>query len=338
MFKQDRSAPVPADDLAAALAPFGQSRMLPREAYVDPAVFDWEQRAHLLRLDLRRARGRPRRAGQPAGRVGSAPNGVLLVRGEDGDGARVRQHLPAPRPRTAGVRCDRQAPQHRLPVSLVVVQARRHAAQRAGLPRRRGLRARTSSACAELRLVELARLAVRRPERCRTPNSPSTSPAWTTSSAPYRPEDLTIVARHSYELATNWKVIAENYQECYHCSTIHPELSRISPPTSGENLDLPGRGWAAGCRSSTSAETMSLDRQERRRGDPGPVRARTAHRHVPRRLSQPARQPAPRLRHDPPDDAARGRPHPRRVRLGVPERRCRQARTSTRRTPSTSGI
>jgi Rieske 2Fe-2S family protein len=39
---------------------------------------------------------------------------------------------------------------------------------------------------------------------------------------PYRPEDLTIVARHSYELATNWKVIAENYQECYHCSAPRP--------------------------------------------------------------------------------------------------------------------
>jgi Rieske 2Fe-2S family protein len=75
---------------------------------------------------------------------------------------------------------------------------------------------------------------------------------------PYRPEDLTIVARHSYELATNWKVIAENYQECYHCSTIHPELSRISPPTSGENLDLPGP-WMGGWMSIIEgAETMSL--------------------------------------------------------------------------------
>jgi glycine betaine catabolism A len=43
MFKQVGPAPVPADALAAALAPFGQSRMLPREAYVDPAVFEWEQ-------------------------------------------------------------------------------------------------------------------------------------------------------------------------------------------------------------------------------------------------------------------------------------------------------
>ena len=47
MFKQLGPAPVPSADLAAALAPFGQSRMLPREAYVDPAVFDWEQ-AHIF--------------------------------------------------------------------------------------------------------------------------------------------------------------------------------------------------------------------------------------------------------------------------------------------------
>ena len=76
--------------------------------------------------------------------------------------------------------------------------------------------------------------------------------------APYRPEDLTIVARHSYELATNWKVIAENYQECYHCSSIHPELSRISPPTSGENLELKG-SWMGGWMAMIDeAETMSL--------------------------------------------------------------------------------
>ena len=43
MFKQLGPAPVPADDLVAALAPFGRSRMLPRAAYVDPAVFEWEQ-------------------------------------------------------------------------------------------------------------------------------------------------------------------------------------------------------------------------------------------------------------------------------------------------------
>jgi len=76
--------------------------------------------------------------------------------------------------------------------------------------------------------------------------------------SPYRPEDLTIVARHSYELATNWKVIAENYQECYHCSTIHPELSRISPPTSGDNVELSGNWMGGSMDLIAEAETMSL--------------------------------------------------------------------------------
>ena len=37
-------APLSAAGVADALRPFGQSRMLPRAAYVDPAVFAWEQR------------------------------------------------------------------------------------------------------------------------------------------------------------------------------------------------------------------------------------------------------------------------------------------------------
>jgi Rieske 2Fe-2S family protein len=81
---------------------------------------------------------------------------------------------------------------------------------------------------------------------------------WEEVVAPYRPEDLTVVDRHSYELETNWKVIAENYQECYHCSTIHPELTKISPPTSGENLHT-GGSWMGGWMSLIEgAETMSL--------------------------------------------------------------------------------
>lgn len=32
-----------------------------------------------------------------------------------------------------------------------------------------------------------------------------------------------------YEVGANWKVIAENYNECYHCSGVHPELCEIVP-------------------------------------------------------------------------------------------------------------
>src|SRR5919108_5542572 len=37
-------APLDGAELAESLRPFGQSRMLPRAAYTDPAVFDWERR------------------------------------------------------------------------------------------------------------------------------------------------------------------------------------------------------------------------------------------------------------------------------------------------------
>ena len=77
--------------------------------------------------------------------------------------------------------------------------------------------------------------------------------------APYAPERLHVVDTHDYEIAANWKVIVENYQECYHCAMIHPELCRVSPPDSGENIRLPG-DWAGGwMRLRQGADTMSLD-------------------------------------------------------------------------------
>jgi Rieske 2Fe-2S family protein len=77
--------------------------------------------------------------------------------------------------------------------------------------------------------------------------------------APYAPENLRVVTAHSYEVAANWKVVIENYQECYHCSNIHPELCRVSPPDSGSNIDLPG-DWVGGWMDlREGAATMSFD-------------------------------------------------------------------------------
>jgi glycine betaine catabolism A len=41
--------------------------------------------------------------------------------------------------------------------------------------------------------------------------------------------------RIEYDVRANWKLIFENYSECYHCSGVHPELSKISPSDSAEN-------------------------------------------------------------------------------------------------------
>ena len=63
--------------------------------------------------------------------------------------------------------------------------------------------------------------------------------------SPYASGDLVLADRHTYEVAANWKVIAENYHECYHCPLIHPELCQVTPPDSGDNYDLPG-AWVGG--------------------------------------------------------------------------------------------
>ena len=75
---------------------------------------------------------------------------------------------------------------------------------------------------------------------------------------PYHCDDLVLADRHSYEVAANWKVIAENYHECYHCPLIHPELCQVTPPDSGDNYDLPG-AWVGGAMFLRDGmATMSL--------------------------------------------------------------------------------
>jgi glycine betaine catabolism A len=76
--------------------------------------------------------------------------------------------------------------------------------------------------------------------------------------APYAPGDLAVADRHTYEVAANWKTIAENYHECYHCPLIHPELCRVTPPDSGDNYDLPGVWIGGSMELRDQMATMSL--------------------------------------------------------------------------------
>jgi glycine betaine catabolism A len=40
---------------------------------------------------------------------------------------------------------------------------------------------------------------------------------------------LEVGRRITYDVAANWKLIIENFMECYHCATIHPELTEVLP-------------------------------------------------------------------------------------------------------------
>ena len=39
-------------------------------------------------------------------------------------------------------------------------------------------------------------------------------------------DNLRLVAHKAYDIPANWKLAIENYQECYHCATAHPEYSQ----------------------------------------------------------------------------------------------------------------
>jgi Rieske 2Fe-2S family protein len=77
--------------------------------------------------------------------------------------------------------------------------------------------------------------------------------------APYEPERLVVAARHTYEVRANWKLLHENYQECYHCSEIHPALCKVTPPDSGYSIDIRGMYVAGPMDLRDGVETMSLD-------------------------------------------------------------------------------
>jgi Rieske 2Fe-2S family protein len=77
---------------------------------------------------------------------------------------------------------------------------------------------------------------------------------------PYEPERLRVLGSHDYVVTANWKILSENYQECYHCPVIHPQLCAASPPASGTNYDHPAGAWVGGYMELRDGfDTMSLD-------------------------------------------------------------------------------
>ena len=45
----------------------------------------------------------------------------------------------------------------------------------------------------------------------------------------YPLDELLSSSKYNYSVQSNWKVIIENYNECYHCAGIHPELCQVVP-------------------------------------------------------------------------------------------------------------
>jgi Rieske 2Fe-2S family protein len=249
-------APLDPDDLARTLLPFGRARMLPRAAYVDDAVLAWE-REHLFDggwVCAGRASSVAEPGTQHATRVGAT--GILQVR--DGDGAlrvvanicRHRGHelLPCGATTSRGVvQCPYHAWTYELDGTLRL-------APHAG---------------ADIDTATLGLVPLRHAEwgGWVFVNVDGAAPPFEEYVgglagllAPWQCERLAVGETHHYDLAANWKIACENYHECYHCPLIHPELCRVSPPDSGDNIDdLPGAFVGGSMVLADDATTMSLD-------------------------------------------------------------------------------
>ena len=261
-------APIDAEALRASTRPFYDARTLPAEAYHSAEVLEWERR-HFFAASwvcVGRADDLAEPGSQRAVEVGGA--GILLIRGGDNElrafhnTCRHRGHELLP----CGASTQRQTvqcPYHRWTYGLDgKFKGGPTMAVQPGFDK--------SDPDHSLRKAR-----VHEWHGWVFVNATGDAPDFDTYAgnlddlmAPYESGRMFVGASHSYEIAANWKIIVENYHECYHCTEIHPELCAVSSPTSGEGIEPTGL-WVGGTmRLRDGVETMSLD------GKSGGVRLR----------------------------------------------------------------
>ena len=70
-----------------------------------------------------------------------------------------------------------------------------------------------------------------------------------------------------YEVSANWKVLLENYNECYHCAGVHPELVNIVPAFKENGAS--GLDWEEGIPHRAGANTFTFSGTTDREPFPG---------------------------------------------------------------------
>jgi Rieske 2Fe-2S family protein len=253
------ASPIDPRFLHPALAPLGRSRTLPGEAYTSEEVLAWEHRRFFEAswVCVGRSDLLARPGDQRAVHVGA--EGVLLTRDEDGrphaffNVCRHRGHEllgSGEFTNLRAIRCPYHAWVYGLDGSL------RGTPRFTGLPDDDPVR----EGLAPARVDEwMGWMFV---------NVSSDAPALedhvgnlTELLEPYRPDRLVAAATHEYQIEANWKIVVENYHECYHCAQIHPELCRVTPPTSGDSAVSTGL-WVGGSMDLREhADTMSISGQ-----------------------------------------------------------------------------
>jgi phenylpropionate dioxygenase-like ring-hydroxylating dioxygenase large terminal subunit len=252
-------APIDPQLLQGSLAEFRESYTLPREAYTSPELFAWEMRNFFEPswVCLGRTEGLMRPGTRRAVRIGE--ESILLTREASGalrgffNVCRHRGHELLPVGGSAEgplIECPYHGWTYKPDGSL-------KSAPRLGL--RPGFKV-SEHGLTAVRIEEWEGWAFVNVSGDARPLSEHLGNL-TELVAPWSPREMVETARIDYVVEANWKLIHENYQECYHCTEIHPELCRVSPPTSGADLNATGMWIGGWMELEQGVETMSLTGQ-----------------------------------------------------------------------------
>ena len=250
-----KTLPMSPDELRPSIE--GSGRMLPAAAYTDPAVLEWEIDAILAGgwMCLGRADAFAKPGDRRAFQVGD--EGILVVRGNDGrlrgffNTCRHRAHELLPVDGEASgkfIRCPYHAWVFTADGDLF------------GVPptHEDDIDDPTQFSLVSLPVEEWHGYVMANISGDAAPLSAHFGglDRWL---APFNMAGLKVGDTHSYTLDANWKLIVENYHECFHCPTVHPELCVVADPETGSTVL--GEGWYVGgsVHFRDGIETMSLD-------------------------------------------------------------------------------
>jgi Rieske 2Fe-2S family protein len=250
-------APLDQTSLQKVIAPFGQNRTFPADAYLSQDVFEWEMENLFRSSWVCVGRGDELVGSGQIRAVDVSGEGVLLARDREGaltafsNVCRHRGHELAP---VGGaidarlIRCPYHAWSYRFNGDLRAAP--------------------TFTQTPGFDMSEFPLVAVEAAEYLgwvwvdlsgEAPPIEEHFGNLSEMARPYETTRLSTAATHCYVVEANWKVIVENYNECYHCSSIHPELCEVTPPDSGYDHQPTGM-WCGGTMIlKDHAVTMSLD-------------------------------------------------------------------------------
>jgi len=256
-------APIERDDLDRIRAPFRQATLLPGKAYHDESVYAWEREEIFFRDWI--AVGRAEEVAEPGSFVlrDILGENVILVRGRD-DVIRAfynvcRHRGTAVEERECGKAVRFQCPYHAWIYDLDG----------------RLIRAKHTEDLEDFSFDTFGLTTIRCETwggfvfLCFSDDETLTPPLrgylgdWFEHHEGFGRDLSTLrrAARLTYDVGANWKIVAENYSECYHCPGVHPLLNKLTPYDLGEDFLAQGPwkgGWmvfADGC------ETMSVNGQ-----------------------------------------------------------------------------